>query len=1118
MSSRVGEKTEFGPGKTALYYNNKGLFSDPFLEDRLPNLEKYYNSPSTRFLNDFWNIDESEAVKFNEAFQRVMDLWVELDKDIPKFCKKERQLQNTWIDKIFGFLGWTYELEETSSKNGVTNFPDYALFATKEDWKKSKDLEGNYKFKKATAVADAKDWGISLDGKGFSNKNPSFQIINYLKQTDKDWGVLTDGKYWRIYSLRSDSKHTTFYEIDLEKILATGDQQRFKYFYNFFRVEAFVKDAKLSDRSFLDFVFEDGQVYSQRVEDDLKARAFEVVESISKGFCANKSDLSEVELKEVYDHSLFYLFKLLFVLNCESKGLLEVNKQDAYYNQGALRKKCIEIKEQWEANTTWSNQPRTYNYIQDLFNLLEQGDSSIGVHGFGNEVFSSGNPNFYKKNSISDKHLNLALLELATKEQSESSERLFIDYKILSPDHIGSLFEGLLEYKLKYIDGALSLVNDKGERKKTASYYTPDYIVNFMVDDSLAKIVKGKKSQDILKIKVCDPAMGSGHFLLGALKYLEEKVQEFQNENPEASDNLNFDSIKKQILHNCLFGVDKNTLAVELAKFSLWIYTAEKGEFLEPLSDQFKLGNSLIDAHPDKSKSFVWSNEFKDVFDNGGFDAVVGNPPYLGEKGNKDIFRDIREYGVLGKDTYMRKMDIFYWFIMKGIELVKDDGTVSYITTNYWPTADGADNLKAYMIKNGAMTKYIDFLGATIFKDAKGQSNSIICYQKGLSWNRQNLSIYRATEKFEEESLKWDRALAISEKKYFSNQTAKLMDVCPAKNQWTISQKNSSSPVSSVETNIVRENYRMFFGKNAISRGIETGSDKVSEALIKLAIEKEIISEGEKSKYKKGQGIFVVSQKEIAEKEIERELLLNWYKNSSIGYYIIDDTNTDKLIYVDSKIDIRKYPKAKNHLTKFRPLLAAREQANNDDDNWYWIRGPKRDKIYNKVTIVCPYRAKVPKFSLSNKKVYGAGDMYFVIDFFDCSPEVMLGYLNSAFVAEWMAVYGKKKGDLFELYQSPLSEIPVPDFSAKAKSVLQDKVDRIHSEIKDLIKLTKDESKIKDVMDLISENRKTAFESVKAKYNTENVLLFAKKIISLLADIDSVVFDEMLNNSKKRAG
>ena len=100
---------------------------------------------------------------------------------------------------------------------------------------------------------------------------------------------MTDGRYWRIYSVRSESKYSTYFEVDLIKILSTGDFERFKYFFNFFRVEAFEENADLSDRSFLDFVFEDGKLYSQRVEKNLKQRVFKVVSSICNGFLENKN-------------------------------------------------------------------------------------------------------------------------------------------------------------------------------------------------------------------------------------------------------------------------------------------------------------------------------------------------------------------------------------------------------------------------------------------------------------------------------------------------------------------------------------------------------------------------------------------------------------------------------------------------------------------------------------------------------------------------------------------------------------------------------------------------------------------------------------------------------------
>lgn len=690
MNNRTGEKTEFGPGKTALYYNNKGLFSDPFLEDRLPNLEKFYNNPSTRFLNEYWNIDESDSIKYNRAFQDILDLWNKLDQNVPKYCSKERQVQNTWIDPIFRILGWTIELEETSSKHGVTNFPDYALFANVEDWKKFKELSDGTKFKRATAVADAKDWGVSLDGKGNTNKNPSFQIINYLKQTDKQWGILTDGKYWRIYSLRSDSKHTTFYEIDLEKILASGDFQRFKYFYNFFRVEAFVVDAKLSDRSFLDFVFEDGKFYAQLVDKNLKERVYKVVNSICQGFIANQKEPTDLELQEIYSNSMYYLFKLMFVLNCESKGLLEVNKQDDYY-EFSLRKKCLELKEQLESGKNWSSQPRTYNFVNDLFTLLNTGDEKIGVHGFGNEPFEIGTSGFYSKNRIGDDFLNSALLDLSCDRDDEGNLQ-FIDYKILSPDHIGSLFEGLLEFSLVRTGKKIELMNTNGERKATGAFYTPDYVVDYVIEETLKNEIKGRSPKEVLMLKVIDPAMGSGHFLLGILKYLEHTIVELQSTDTKIKDALEFDTIRKQVLRNCIFGLDINPLATQLAKFSLWIYSSQKGDSLEPLSDQLSTTDSL-------SPSEKVIEAFSGHSLQGGFDAVVGNPPWGAELSNEQ-----REaLSLRFPEVSVGCTNSFKFFCDQAFRLLKKDGKFGFIIPNTFLVQPKYSDLKKFFLRKDTL-------------------------------------------------------------------------------------------------------------------------------------------------------------------------------------------------------------------------------------------------------------------------------------------------------------------------------------------------------------------------------------------------------------------------------
>lgn len=1035
-----GEKTNFGPGKTALYFHNKGLFSDPFLEDRLPQLEKYYTSPSTRFLNEYWNIDESDANKYNRALQGILNLWHELDQDIPKFCSKERQLQNSWIDKIFAILGWTYELEESSSKHGVTNFPDYTLFASKEDWKSSKNLTGNNKFKRATAVADAKAWGVNLDGKGFSNQNPSFQIINYLKQTDKKWGILTDGKYWRIYSVRSESKHTTYYEIDLEKILAGVESEdgfeRFKYFYNFFRAEAFVEDARLNDRCFLDFVFEDGKVYSQRVENNLQERVYKVVDTICRGFLDTNHDSTEQDLKEVYEYSMYYLFKLMFVLNCESKGLLEVNKQDDYY-AFSLRKMCMEIKEQFESGKNWSRQPKTYNQINDLFTLLKMGDSKIGVHGFGEEPFEIGSEEFYRKYRISDEHLNHALLELSC-DYDEEDNLQFIDYKILSPDHIGSLFEGLLEFNLVKKDRKVELLNTKGDRKATGSYYTPEYLVDYIVQEVVSPLIIKKDVGEITKLKILDPAMGSGHFLLGVVKFLEKEITEIQDSNEKVKGAIEFDKIRKEVLKNCVFGIDINPLATQLAKFSLWIYTSQKGDTLEPLNDQLLCSNSLLD-------SFNWERNFNQQVSNGLFDAIVGNPPYIGEKGNKPMFDEIKG-NLLGK-FYQGKMDYFYFFYHLALNQVKDSGRIGFITTNYFVTATGATTLRSDLKTRASIERVINFNEMKIFKSAQGQHNILMILKKGK--NKDKCLLHFAKEGGALTSNLFD----LSSKDLFSTcfvSQAELFDT-DENYMRTDPEMHRGSEAANVLVKMLKCKKNLS-NEFEIDAGIQTGADRVSNRHLKMF---------PSLKATKNEGIFVLTKDEIKNKSWgaeSKKFLKPWFKNSDIKRFNCT-LKTDKFVILTNFIsDLKRFPEIMKHITPYKDILLSRGQMEHCLDWWdlHQIRMKDKNKtgeikkmIFDKPKIVCPQRASINKFAFNEGPWFASVDVYFITHKEDNAEYVkaVCSLLNSKIYYLWLFFKGKKKGKALEMYKKPLGEIPIPELTRNEVKLLANIYDLISSDI-----------------------------------------------------------------------
>jgi len=679
-----------GPGQSPLYFKNVGLFSDPYLM-------KLNEPTKDDFLNKHW---ETEALpEFNEAYEWMLSTWEEMKDVLPTLS--EAQLENKWIQPILEKLGWEYEVQDRLKKWGKTEIPDYSLFESKKTYLKAQGCKTDESyFEHVLAVADAKQMGISLDGSKLDKSNPSYQIIWYQQITGRTWGILSDGRYWRLYSLRSKSKFTSYYEVNIEKLLSDRDDEQFKYFYNFFRKDSLTKLPN-SNQCFLDVVFEKGERYAKEVETKLKDRAFVLAEHICQGFIQNFGSKSEIELDTVYSNSLAYLFRLLFILNCEAKGLLRVEKQSDYYVY-SLRNLCLQLKSEFESNTKWSSQPKSYNYITGLFSLLENGDGTIGIYGFGKELFLKMNQTFFKKNGIPDNILNPILIDLAFAETTDEKDLRLIDYKRLSADHIGSLFEGLLEFHLEPATKGKAeefhLVNSKGQRKSTGSYYTPDFIVDYIVRNTLDPVIGKKSVSEIMKLRIADPAMGSGHFLLGTIRYLEEIILCKMSEG-DKSLKLEPSEIRWQILHNCIYGIDINPLAVELAKLSLWIYTAREGYELEPLSDQLFIANSLIDVGQKNLPEILKKDPKVDLskvealrHTNGRFDAVVGNPPYA-------PISDPELYEFYSKafPNQEYQLDLYLLFLERYEKFLIPKGQLGIIVSNTWMQSLRLRKIRSYL-------------------------------------------------------------------------------------------------------------------------------------------------------------------------------------------------------------------------------------------------------------------------------------------------------------------------------------------------------------------------------------------------------------------------------------
>lgn len=310
----------------------------------------------------------------------------------------------------------------------------------------------------------------------------------------------------------------------------------------------------------------------------------------------------------------------------------------------------------------------------------------------------------------------------------------------LSVTILGHIFEQSIN-DLEEIKSLASEENDLANlqlsrRKKDGIYYTPDYVVRYIVDNSLGAYLseyeekfksefalKGdindknyekrerqaySKYQDFLhNVKVLDPACGSGAFLVYVFDLLlaeNKRVASILGNNLFSSEDY-----IKSILQNNIYGVDLNDESVEITKLSLWLKTAQKGKKLTTLDNNIKCGNSLIeDEKIAGSKAFNWQSAFPDIFKNGGFNVIVGNPPYVA---TKQIAKDEREYFWNRYDDILfSEMDLYEIFTYKMIsQILKADGYLGFITPDSYFTNTSFQHYRKYLLTNTQVNSVVDF-------------------------------------------------------------------------------------------------------------------------------------------------------------------------------------------------------------------------------------------------------------------------------------------------------------------------------------------------------------------------------------------------------------------------
>lgn len=691
--------------------------------------------------------------------------------------------------------------------------------------------------------------------------------------------------------------------------------------------------------------------------------------------------------------------------------------------------------------------PNSISRVIKRFDILKEEDAYKPLYEIFKQYFgymNIGRPGKKESDNIPAYNGGLFYEDLLLDNLIIDDEVLIDDLKKLSTydfntevdvNILGHIFEHSLneiEEVTAEIEGTVS-DQKRTKRKKDGVFYTPKYITTYIVantvgrlcidkrkeldieeiefDDSFLKkdgtlAVKGKKLFKTLseyknwltELKIVDPACGSGAFLNQALNFLIEEHEKIDDIIADLTKSpLRLFDTDKNILENNLFGVDINEESVEIAQLSLWLRTAKKDRKLSKLNNNIKCGNSLL------SSEFNWNKEFPEIMENGGFDVVIGNPPYIKEYTNRQAFDGLHEH-----PCYQGKMDLWYFFGALALDIVKKDyGLIGYIAPNNWITNSGASNFRNIVLTKGKVTEFIDFGDFKVF-DSAGIQTMIYIMKRSDSNENYNFNFSKVVNskiKHEDAQLFLERAKDNRFEYFKANLDQK---------------ENFDKPINFVNAELtviidkIRAKQNFIFDKKEIAQGIVAPQDFLNKK------NQTILGD----EFEVGDGIFNLSQTEYENLNLtseEKKLVKPFFTTTELGRFYGTSKNRLWVIYTDSSFKypekIERYPNLKEHLDKYQEVITSSNKP-------YGLHRAREENFFNGEKIISLRKCARPTFTFTDFDCY-VSQTYFSIQTERLNQKYLTGLLNSNLIAFWLKYQGKMQGDLYQVDKAPLMDLPI---------------------------------------------------------------------------------------------
>ena len=612
---------------------------------------------------------------------------------------------------------------------------------------------------------------------------------------------------------------------------------------------------------------------------------------------------------------------------------------------------------------------------------------------------------------------------------------------------LGHIFEHSLN-EIEEIEAQLNgeeADKSKGKRKKDGVFYTPKYITKYIVDSTVGKLCSEKKEelgldidfdvQDfqksngtvnakgkelfhtlesykewLLSLKILDPACGSGAFLNQALSFLIEEHKNIDDLVAELTNSpLRIFDTDKAILENNIFGVDINDESVEIAKLSLWLRTAQKGRKLSNLNNNIKCGNSLIDdPQVGGDKAFNWKKEFSEIFANGGFDVIIGNPPYLRVQGLRESFEKEAIFYENNYQSATGRFDIYVLFMEKSISLIKDEGLISLILPHKFLISDFGVGIRQFFADNKSVDSIVHFGSEMVFDDASTYTCII-----GLSKNNKQI-LYKQLKPDEIFDL-W----AFEEVSYDNLSGA----------TWNLKGKS----IEAVFQKIKKQPQTIKDVFKYISQGVVSVGDDIFLMKGRIVGDKFI-----------GYSDKIGSKIEL-EAEVVRPILkgedVKKYTHLSNSYYTLyphfEEENKTKP-YEEDDFQ-KKYPLAYDYISPFKDELTEKKiRYKTNSKYWYSLHRAREISMFEQEKIVTPETSLGGNLTIDTSNFYHNTQVYTLIKYTNIAEDnkYWLAILNSSvfwfFLQQTGAVL---RGGYFRFKTKYLEPFPLPKLNDTNKQI-----------------------------------------------------------------------------------